>query len=184
MPRKSHAHYILYPQRWIVLLAFFLASASTGVITASLSTNRPIILNAYHPQVTTGILQVAKYADLLLYLPCMFLSSHIIDTKGLRACIIFGSILMLFGANLRMFVSVYHGNFWPVFFGHIIALSGQAFLRNPVTKLTNNWFGDNERGIATGISIMSGPAGIFISKVLIQSIMWNDDKLEENRLRA
>jgi predicted MFS family arabinose efflux permease len=31
---------------------------------------------------------------------------------------------------------------------------------------------------------MSGPAGIFISKVLIQTIMWNDDKLEENRLRA
>jgi hypothetical protein len=31
---------------------------------------------------------------------------------------------------------------------------------------------------------MSGPAGIFISKVLIQSIMWNDDRLQENRARA
>jgi sugar phosphate permease len=79
----------------------------------------------------------------------------------------FGAFLMLIGANLRTMVTVDHGNFWPVFFGHIIALCGQAFLRNPVTKLTNNWFGDNERGIATGISIMSGPAGIFISKVLI-----------------
>lgn len=57
-------------------------------------------------------------------------------------------------------------------------------MRNPVTKLTNNWFGENERGIATGISIMSGPAGIFISKILIQTIMWNDDKEEINRLRA
>jgi hypothetical protein len=81
------------------------------VITASLSTNRPIILNAYHPHVSSAMLQTAKYADLLLYLPCMFLSSYIIDNRGLRACILFGSFLMLIGANLRMLVSVDHGNF-------------------------------------------------------------------------
>jgi MFS family permease len=95
----------------------------------------------------------------------MFLSTYVIDTKGLRACIVAGCLIMLFGSSIRMLVI--HGSFWPVFFGHIISLSGQAFLKNPVNKLTNNWFGDNERGFATGISIMSGPAGIFISKVLI-----------------
>ena len=46
--RDAHKkQYTLYPYRWWVLFAYFLASASTGVIIASLSTNRPIILNAY-----------------------------------------------------------------------------------------------------------------------------------------
>ena len=35
---------ILYKYRWVVLLAFFLTSSSTGVLTGSLSTNRDIII--------------------------------------------------------------------------------------------------------------------------------------------
>ena len=57
-------------------------------------------------------------------------------------------------------------------------------MRNPITKLTNNWFGDREKGLATGICIMAGPVGILICKVLIQTIMWNDDKLPENSNRG
>lgn len=114
----------------------------------------------------------------------MIVSSEVIERWGLKACIMCGSLLMLFGSTLRILVTAYHDNFWPVFFGHIISLCASAFLRNPVTKLTNNWFGQHERGFATGVSIMSGPAGIFISKILIQSLMYNDDKLEEHRHRA
>ena len=51
----SKTGYILYPYRWIVLLAFFLTSASTGIVQASLSTNRPIITNAY-PEASSGVL--------------------------------------------------------------------------------------------------------------------------------
>lgn len=76
------------------------------------------------------------------------------------------------------------GSFWPVFFGHIISLSGQAFLKNPVSKLATNWFGDKERGLATGIGIMSGPAGIFISKIMIMSTMSDNDKDIANKVIA
>lgn len=76
------------------------------------------------------------------------------------------------------------GSFWPVFFGHIISLSGQAFLKNPVSKLATNWFGDKERGLATGIGIMSGPSGIFISKIMIMSTMSDDDKNILNKVIA
>ena len=54
-------------------------------------------------------------------------------------------------------------------------------MKNPVSKLATNWFGDKERGVATGIGIMSGPSGIFISKILIMTIMENRDKLIDNR---
>ena len=86
---------------------------------------------------------------------------------------------MLFGSSIRLFALF--GSFWPVFFGHILSLSGQAFLKNPVSKLATNWFGDKERGLATGIGIMSGPSGILISKILIMSTMKDTDILVENR---
>ena len=42
--------------------------------------------------------------------------------------------------------------------------------------MASNWFGDKERGTATAIGIVSGPLGIFISKILILSIFVNEDK--------
>ena len=60
-------------------------------------------------------------------------------------------------------------------------MSGQAYLKNPVTKLASNWFGDKERGIATAIGIVSGPLGIFISQGMILAIFTNDDKLDEDQ---
>lgn len=85
---------------------------------------------------------------------------------------------MLFGSTLRLVMLV--GSFWPVFFGHIISLSGQAFLKNPVSKLATNWFGDKERGLATGIGIMSGPLGIVISKIMILCTMSETDNDKAN----
>lgn len=114
-----------------------------------------------------------------LYLPANFISTRVIETHGLRYCIMIGSLLMLFGSSIRLFALF--GSFYPVFFGHILSLSGQAFLKNPVSKLATNWFGDKERGLATGIGIMSGPSGILISKILIMSTMKDTDILVENR---
>jgi hypothetical protein len=51
-------------------------------------------------------------------------------------------------------------------------------LKNPVTKLASNWFGDKERGLATAIGIVSGPLGIFISKALIMTNFENQDKID------
>ena len=42
--------------------------------------------------------------------------------------------------------------------------------------MASNWFGDKERGLATSIGIVSGPLGIFISKILILSIFTEEDK--------
>jgi sugar phosphate permease len=164
---------ILYRYRWLVLISFFLTSAATGVMQASLSTNRAIIDNIY-TDANRVLILIAKYADLPLYLPANFISTKVIETYGLRRCIVIGSLLMLTGSTVRLFALF--GSFIPVFFGHILSLSGQAFLKNPVSKLATNWFGDNERGIATGIGIMAGPSGILLSSVLIMTCLNTEDK--------
>ena len=51
-------------------------------------------------------------------------------------------------------------------------------------KLTNNWFGERERGLANGICNMAVPVGILVCKILIQTIIWDDDKLPKNSHRG
>jgi MFS family permease len=109
-----------------------------------------------------------------MYLPMNFLSIWLIENKGLRVCVVVGSTIMIVGSVMR-FVSVFHSSWWW-FFGHIVCMSSQAYLKNPVTKIASNWFGDKERGTATAIGIVSGPLGIFISKVLILAIFDDKDK--------
>lgn len=114
----------------------------------------------------------AKYSDLVMYFPMNFASIWLIENYGLRKCVMVGSIIMIIGSVMR-FISTFSSMWWW-FFGHVVCMSSQAYLKNPVTKLASNWFGDNERGMATAIGIVSGPLGIFISKI---SIITNfDDK--------
>ena len=170
---------ILYRYRWVVLAAYFLTSAATGSVQGSLSTNRKII-DRLDNALDEEHLAMAKYSDLVLYLPANFISVWLIDNYGLRFCISFGSIIMLVGSVLR-FLSPWT-SIWLWFVGHIICMSSQAFLKNPVTKLASNWFGDKERGTATAIGIVSGPLGIFISKVLILSFFEEGDKAGTNNI--
>jgi sugar phosphate permease len=168
---------ILYKYRWVVLFAYFLTSSSTGALQGSLSTNRNII-DKFHEELDRNDLIYAKYADLILYLPLNFASIWIIEKYGLRKCISIGSIIMIVGSVLRgtcMLTSVW---FW--FIGHVICAGSQAFLKNPVSKLASNWFGDKERGIATAIGLVSTPLGIFISQILILMIFDEKDKEDED----
>ena len=165
---------ILYKYRWIVLISFFLTSAAVGNVSGSLSTNRPIIMKI-DDDMEKEILDWAKYSDLIMYLPMNFASIWIIENFGLRKCITLGSVILIFGSVLRLLTSV---SIWLWFVGHIVCLSSQAFLRNPVTKLASNWFGDKERSMATAVGIVSGPLGLFVSMIMIVIIFDDKDKFD------
>ena len=92
---------ILYKYRWVVLFAFFLTSCSTGALTGSLSTNRDIIVKISDDRMNRNILQIAKYADLVLYFPVNFASIWVIENYGLKLCISIGSLIMIGGSLLR-----------------------------------------------------------------------------------
>lgn len=166
---------ILYKYRWVVLFAFFLTSAATGAVQGSLSTNRAII-DKIDNDMDKEQLDWAKYSDLVLYLPMNFTSIWLIENYGLKKCISLGSIIMIIGSVMRLMSSF--GSIWWWFVGHIVCMSGQAYLKNPVTKLASNWFGDKERGLATAIGIVSGPLGIFVIQTLILVMFENKDKID------
>jgi sugar phosphate permease len=83
---------------------------------------------------------------------------------------------MITGSAIRLMTSA-TGSIWWWYLGHIVCLSSQAYLKNPVTKLASNWFGDKERGLATAIGIVSGPVGILISTLLIMTMFDDQDKI-------
>jgi sugar phosphate permease len=51
-------------------------------------------------------------------------------------------------------------------------------LKNPVSKLASNWFGDKERGFATAVGLVSTPLGIFVSQILILMIFQSNDSID------
>lgn len=112
-----------------------------------------------------------------MYIPMNILTLWIIENKGLKACITVGCFIMIFGSVLRFLGGVI--NLWIWFIGHVLSLCSSSFLKTPCTKLASNWFGDKERGVATAIGYVSGPLGIFISKILILTIFDDKDKEEE-----
>lgn len=171
------ASLILYRYRWVVLLAFFLSSTATGLLTGSLSTNRSIIEEGYKNRdgLTDNSITNAKYSDLILYFPMNFASIWIIENKGLKQCISVGCIIMIVGSVIRLMTAI-EGSIWWWYSGHILCVSSQAYLKNPVTKLASNWFGDKERGLATAIGLVSTPLGILISMVLILMNFEDEDK--------
>lgn len=92
---------ILYKYRWVVLFTFFLTSCSTGALTGSLSTNRRIIDRIGGNSMDRDVLQLAKYADMVLYFPINFASIWVIENFGLKRCISIGSMIMIAGSALR-----------------------------------------------------------------------------------
>jgi sugar phosphate permease len=100
-----------------------------------------------------------------MFIPGNVISLGILNTKGFRACISTGAILLIIGTWIRLLVYPF-GNFFFVLGGSVFASSAQAFMQNPVAKMATTWFGDKERGLATAFGSMAMPMGCLISFLL------------------
>ena len=88
---------------------------------------------------------------------------------------------MFLGSLLR-FMSISR-NLWFWYFGHIICLSGGAFLKTPATKLATNWFGDKERALSTALGVLAMPIGCIIGFFIAAAMIGDKDDVDtpENR---
>ena len=53
-------------------------------------------------------------------------------------------------------------------------------MKNPISKLASNWFGDKERGFASAIGLVSTPLGILLSLILILIVFESEDYIDED----
>lgn len=72
-----------------------------------------------------------------------FPAAYVIDSKGIKAGILVGSILGIIGVSMRLFVNV--GGFWTVIVGQVLAGIGRPFILNCQAKISATWFRAEQR---------------------------------------
>ena len=74
-----------------------------------------------------------------------FPAAYVIDSKGVKAGILVGSILGVLGVSMRLFVN--SAGFWTVIMGQILAGIGRPFILNCQAKISATWFRASNRVI-------------------------------------
>ncbi|MHA1490442.1 MAG: MFS transporter [Promethearchaeota archaeon] len=156
----------VYGSRWIVLLLFMFTNIMTQVLWISFAA---VTLEAM------AFYSVAEFDILLLsmifmviYIPITFVASWLIDKYDFKIGTGTGALLIgIFG-----FLRIFAGNDYTLVLIFQIGIAiGQPFIMNSVTKLSANWFPEDERTSATGLSMLSQFVGIALGMVLTPFIV-------------
>lgn len=109
-----------------------------------------------------------------------FPAAYVIDSKGIKAGILVGSILGIIGVSMRLFVNV--GGFWTVIVGQVLAGIGRPFILNCQAKISATWYRAEQRAgitqILTLIVNVSLIIGILIPGLVFAGYHINPDDPE------
>jgi predicted MFS family arabinose efflux permease len=105
---------------------------------------------------------LANSTSAWLFLPFFFLATQMYNRMSLRKVLLICSIIIFFGAWVRLLV-MWNGNFWWLILGQTIIGLSSPITTGGVSVLANYWFADMERGRATSLMMVSNPLGFFVS---------------------
>jgi len=184
LPRRQvFTEYKVYPARWglmgIVAL-LNLANYAHWIAFPAVAKKAA----AYY-QVTGDQLDMIPTVSYAAGIPTCLLATYIVESRGLRTGIRIGSFLTGFG-GLLCCVSTFPGLavYIPFKVQYWMALLGQAatgvacpFISCVPTKVSQHWFPDSQRTMATTILGMSYPLGIVIGQGLTPVIIQRPDQI-------
>jgi len=143
-------------KKWFALGAFSLSAGLSQFLWLNFAPLITFIQKKY------GVTE--EYAGLLILvfpLTYVILSIHsgkLIDLKGYRFSVLFGSLVMAVFACLR----IYDESFWILLLAQVGISLAQPFIVNAITKLVLDWFEEEHHAIATGLGTM----GMFVGMAL------------------
>ncbi|XP_070541234.1 solute carrier family 49 member A3-like [Ptychodera flava] len=165
---EDQAVYRVYKRRWYMLSVLCVLNIANAMIWLTFSPIADKAGEYYH--VDYNKINMLSLIFMIVSIPLGLCASWLLDTFGLRASIIFGSWLNLFGAAVRVlstFDFIPHNVKYPlVLTGQGIAACSQPFILFSPTKLAATWFQDNQRATANMIASISNPLGILVANVL------------------
>ncbi|MFX1410128.1 MAG: MFS transporter [Promethearchaeota archaeon] len=162
----------IYGYRWVVLLLFMLVNITMQILWISFAPVRSVAATFY--EVDELFIDLLAMSFMVVYIPITFLSAWIIDKFGFRIGAGIGAIIAGIFGLLRFFA--FEDYLLLLLFQIGIGI-GQPFILNAVTKLSANWFPDNERTTATGIALISQFLGIALGMFITPIIVSGDDLL-------
>ncbi|MFX1322011.1 MAG: MFS transporter [Promethearchaeota archaeon] len=162
----------VYGFRWVVLLLFMLVNITMQILWISFAPVRSVAASFY--EVDELFIDLLAMSFMVVYIPVTFLSAWMIDKFGFKIGAGLGAIIAGIFGLLRFFA--FEDYFLVLLFQIGIGL-GQPFILNAVTKLSANWFPDNERTTATGIALISQFLGIALGMFMTPILVSGDNLL-------
>ena len=93
-------------------------------------------------------------------------SSPALERFGMARTFKVCAVFIILGAWIRYFALAWAGNFHLLLIGQTLPAIAQPFLLNGVSKVATQWFGDNERNVATAIGGLADQVGNLLGLVL------------------
>lgn len=152
--------------RWVVLLLFMLVNIIVQMLWVSFTTVTTTA-QAYYAVGEEEILLLAL-TFMIAYIPITFVSAWIIDKYDFKMGASIGAVFIGIFGLLRFFA---FSNYGLVLIFQIGIAIGQPFILNVYTKLSANWFPQNERQTATGLSMLSQFLGIALGMLVTPFIV-------------
>jgi cyanate permease len=153
--------YRVYGYRWVVLAAVMFVNFTIQMLWIGFA---PITSKAstYYgvSDLKIGILAMSF---MIVFIPVSLPAAWVIDTKGFRLAVGFGSVLMGLCGIARGLAGT---NYTLVLLFTIGIAIAQPFLLNAWTKVPANWFTPGERATAVGLTTLASMLGIAAGMVL------------------
>jgi len=103
------------------------------------------------------------------FVPGSFLAIFLTERFGVSRTVIFGSLLNTLGSWIRYIGSAYatyQKAYGIVIFGQFITAFGQPLIINLLSRISNDWFPENERNFAMFIMIQSNVVGVGLGALI------------------
>jgi len=161
----------VYSYRWIVLLLFMFANITMQLLWICYASVGAQAM-AFYGVTDLLMIDLLALTFMVVYIPVTFISAWIIDKYGFRIGAGIGALLAGIFGFMRIFA---FGDYTLALIFTIFIAIGQPFILNAVTKLSANWFPEDERTIATGLAMLAQFLGIAITMLLTPELVVGND---------
>merc|ERR1711892_446325 len=166
MSETRNAEYRVYPVRGMVLFTATLLSLSSNALWISYSAVADVSTQYFDK--TVNEIDLLATISFIVGIPMCLVSTYVVDVVGFRAGILLSSFLTFFGGLVRCLSTLPCINtslsldtqFWLSVFAQALTGMGNPLAVSLPTKISQNWFPETERTLATGILAMALPLGI------------------------
>ncbi|GMH75246.1 hypothetical protein TL16_g06696 [Triparma laevis f. inornata] len=178
--------YTLYRSRWLQLLLFCLSTcvnAALWTTFAPISTDSSSFFFPESKKTETVAINMIALLYQICYLPGTLLASYLVDKGGLRSAVVLGTSLTALGSAIRWVSVVVLGgctsSYCLVLLGQFLCALGQPCFVNAPGLLAANWFGADERDIATTVAslfaVIGNAVGQIMPPAMVDSEVTDDD---------
>ena len=153
--------YRVYGYRWVVLGVFMLVNISIQVLWISYAPITSLASEFYGvSELAIGILSMSF---MIAFIPLSLPAAWLIDTRGFRAAVGFGVVLMAVFGVARGLAG---DDYTLVLLSTIGIAVAQPFLLDAWTKVPANWFAPGERATAVGLVTLASMLGVALGMAL------------------